>query len=167
MKTIHVFVVMFVLLLACEQEPKQYFSSAPEIDLAKSNTESYYSGNWEAFRANYVDTAKIYHNSTEAITVDEMIMRFKDGLKDVSTYSSKDSIYYEMIVEDDGDHWINMWATWSATFKNTGEKVEVPYHITAMIKDGKIIKEFGYWNHLPIYQALKKSRMQMDTTNTN
>ncbi|WP_340076470.1 hypothetical protein [Leptobacterium sp. I13] len=158
MKKVIIVCLTAMLLIACQKPaPKQYFTEAPEIDLIKSNVGYYLSGDWEGLKSTYIDTAKIYHNSTSAVNVDISIEQLKEDIQMLSNYVMKDSIFYEMVVEDDGDRWVNMWGNWQGTIAGSEKVVEVPIHITSKIKDNKIIEEYGYWDNMPIYMAVKEA----------
>lgn len=58
----------------------------------------YESGNWEAFRMHFADTAKINTNNTNSVSPDKLVAQHKETLAIYSTYG---------LVEEEGDVEIN------------------------------------------------------------
>jgi ketosteroid isomerase-like protein len=52
-----------------------------------------------------------------------------------------------MITTDKGETWINFWGLWRGEMKSSGKTYDIPSHITAQFIDGKIVKEYGYWDN--------------------
>lgn len=152
MKTIKTkFALMLMLLVfitACNQD-KRYTQQSPEIDTYKKVIKAYENQNWDEFATHYADTAKIYNNATkdEGQTLTEFIKENKD---DASYFSSwtyvSDESDYERVVTDKGETWVNFWGLWKGELKANGKTYDIPSHITAQFVDGKIVKEYGYWD---------------------
>ena len=53
---------------------------------------------------------------------------------------------YEMFVTDKGQTWVNFWGIWKGTLAANNKTYTLPTHITAQFVDGKVVKEFGYWD---------------------
>lgn len=155
-----------VLFTACDQKNTRYTQQSPEIDRYKKSIEDYENQNWEALAAHYADTAKIMNNvpESEGLSPAEMIQVNKE---DASIFKSWDFVdehsEYEMVKTDDGETWVNFWSVWEGTLKTNGKKYTIPAHITAQFKDGKIVKEFGYWDTSKLLldlQALNTDALQ-------
>jgi hypothetical protein len=65
-----------------------------------------------------------------------------------------------MVIDDKGETWVNYWGVWKGTLAVTQETFEIPIHITFQFVDGKIVKEFGYWDNSKITLAM----MQIQAT---
>ncbi|MCG2419312.1 nuclear transport factor 2 family protein [Aequorivita sp. F47161] len=136
-------------LNACKQQEKRYTQQSPEIDTYKKIIDAYNKQDWEAMTSHYADSAKIMNNVLEkdAITLAELVAVNK---KDASFFTSWEYVDgqsdYEMVVTDKGKTYVNFWGTWKGTVAANNKTYTIPTHITAQFKDGKVIKEFGYWD---------------------
>ncbi|HET8803450.1 MAG TPA: nuclear transport factor 2 family protein [Aequorivita sp.] len=148
---------------ACQKQEKRYTQQSPEIDTYKKSIEAYEKRDWEAMASHYADTAKIMNNVTEknGQNLTELIATNKE---DATIFSSWDFVdgesEYEMVVTDDGETWVNFWGLWQGTLKANNKMHEIPVHLTAQFIDGKIVKEFGYWDNSKILadmQAMQKA----------
>lgn len=149
-----------VLFTACStKEPVRYFSASPEIEITKSTLKYYTDGNWEALKLLYADTSKVLNNVPDGkgIAIDAAI---KDYQQDHELFTSisylAEEDFFEMVVTDDGETWVNYWGLWKGTLKATGEEFQIPLHITQRFIDQKIVREHGYWNSSAIALALAK-----------
>jgi hypothetical protein len=150
-----------VMLAACQQSPRQYFTSSPEIDLVRKGNAAYLAGDWETFRSCYGDTARIWDNSwdpTKGITPDQYIESMKASLANLSSYSIGDDAIYEMVVTDNGQHWVRNWFEWKGVTK-TGMEVTAPVNVSFLVENGKVQWQVDIYNALPLYLA-----SQTDTT---
>jgi ketosteroid isomerase-like protein len=147
MKKVLLTIVCASLLMACNQN-KRYTQQSPEIDTYKQVIKDYEDRNWDSFVTHYADSAKIYNNATQddAKTLSQFMDRNKQDATMFSSWSyvTKDSDY-EMVVTDKGETWVNFWGVWQGT-KASGKTYKLPTHITAQFVDGKIVKEYGYWD---------------------
>jgi uncharacterized protein len=160
MKKIIYLLFAVVLFTACNTNQSQrYFSASPEIEITKQTLKHYLDGNWEAMKVLYADTAKVMNNvpKEKGVSIDAAM---KDYQQDHELFSSMRYIaeedFYEMVLTDDGETWVNYWGLWKGTLKATGEEYEIPLHITQRFMDQKIVREIGYWNNSAIVLALSK-----------
>ncbi len=136
-------------LTACQQQEKRYTQQSPEIDTYKKVIDAYSKQDWEAMATHYADTVKIMNNVTEANgqTLAELVQNDKD---DAALFSSWEYVdgesEYEMVVTDKDQTWVNFWGLWKGTLKANEKTYTIPTHLTAQFIDGKIVKEFGYWD---------------------
>jgi len=144
----HILPLLTVLLLVSCSD-KRYTQQSPEIDTYKKVIAYYESQDWDSFATHYADTAKIFNNTTKdkGQTLNQFI---ENNKKDASKFSSwaykKGESDYEMVVTDKGETWVNFWGLWQGVLKVNGKTYDIPSHITAQFKDGKIVKEYGYWD---------------------
>ncbi|MFO7745030.1 MAG: nuclear transport factor 2 family protein [Psychroflexus sp.] len=137
------------LLMACQNREPRYTQDSAEIETYKNVIRAYENQDWEDFATHYADTAKIANNVTEdkAKTLAEIIESNKEDASLFSSWHFVDTEdEYEMVVTDDGETWVNYWGLWQGEMKSDGKTYEIPAHITTQFIDGKIIKEFGYWD---------------------
>lgn len=158
MKTLSVLLLSLLLLWGCKEEKAdRYFSSSTEIDQAKALIGDYEKGDWQAMKGHYADTAKIYHNSTNAITPSDFVSSFEQGTAVYQAYGFQDKDqYYEMIIDDKDERWVNFWGNWEATFKDKDTTVVVPVHVTLEFKDGKVVEEHAFYDTAPIMMVMNQ-----------
>lgn len=146
-----------LLFTSCENKVQQrYTQSSTEIDQLKAAIAAYESSDWEAYMSLYADTAKIYRNSdTLYLSPKANVDIFKEQLADFSSYGfKKDSGDSEMVITDKDETWVNFWGTWQGTLVANNKQVDIPLHITAQFIDGKIVKQYGYWDSGPLMTEL-------------
>lgn len=158
-----VFYALFavVLFAACNpKQPVRYFSASPEIEISKSTLKYYTDGNWDAMKSLYADTAKVFNNvpKEKGISIDSA---FRDYRQDHELFTSisysAEEDFFEMVITDEGETWVNYWGLWKGTLKSSGEEFQIPLHITQQFINQKIVREHGYWNSSAIALALAKS----------
>lgn len=161
---------LVLIMTACQQKPK-YTQQSPEIDAAKALLQASASGDFEAQREFYAENAQIFYNVTEdnPSTVDEMIEQQQsegDQFSNVKITVEDDAI--EMVTTDKGETWVNCWGEWTATHTASGKTFVVPFHETFQFENGKIVKDFGYWDNSPIVMAMmeyeESEKAAMDST---
>jgi hypothetical protein len=161
MKKIIYMLLGLAFMASCAQDRStRYASASPEIDIMKSLAKAYVDQNWEAFRTHYADTAKINYNSTKGneISVEAAIRQHKEDhvmFSDIHYVTDED--FYEMVVTDDGETWVNFWGVWVGTLKSTDQKFEIPVHLTSRFINAKVVAEHGYWNNSDIVRAILES----------
>ncbi len=159
MKKLTFIALAIVFLAACtSNQPVQYASSSPEIDVFKSSIKHYLAQNWDEYRLHYADTAIFQNNVPEdkKISLDSVINNWKqerEMFSDIQYVADED--FFEMVVTDEGETWVNFWGLWSAVLKANGQKFEIPVHVTARFENGKIVEEHGYWNSSEIALVLR------------
>ncbi|MCH6198250.1 nuclear transport factor 2 family protein [Aquiflexum sp. LQ15W] len=150
---------IFVLTLVGCTSKQRYSQDSPEIDTVKSLFENYLTGNWDAYKSHFADNAKIFINVTEKnpANIQELIAQQKMEIEGLSSYSiNTETQTFEMILDDKEETWVNYWGVWKGTLAATQEIFEIPIHITFQFVDGKIVKEFGYWDNSKITMAVMR-----------
>ena len=114
MKKLVLIVLSLAFVMACKDNtPPRYASASPEIDTVKALIKDYENGNWEAWMSHYADTAKLYHNTKEASTAAQIRDGLSGLLANVSSYGFEDDdSFLEMVIDDDGEKWVNFWGNW-------------------------------------------------------
>lgn len=165
MKKITYLFLVVVFISACStNEPVRYASSSPEIEISKSILNHYLEANWDAMKSYYADTAIVANNVVEekGTSIDRATVEYK---QDHELFSSMSYVaeedFFEMVVTDDGETWVNYWGLWKGTLKASGEVFEIPLHITQRFENRKIVLEHGYWNNSAIVLALSKLETSM------
>jgi len=155
MKNACVLLLLVFAFTACQK--KQYFKESPEIDLVKKGAENYLKADWAALSALYADTAKVVINSwTETKTVSEFIEWEKQGVANYASYKIEDDAIYEMVITDDGEHWVHTWLGHTATLKN-GKTVSGLVNIATRVENGKVVFQAFAADNLATFLAMQDS----------
>lgn len=157
MKKIILVGLTIVLFTACQNQPVRWTATSPEIDVTKALVKDYLDGNWESWMSHYATDAKIHHNSIESISSQQLQDSFKESLLNYNSYTFSDKdIFYEMIIDDEGDKWVYFWGTWEAKVKETNKELVIPVHLALKFVDNKIVEEYGYYDTSPMIIALQE-----------
>jgi ketosteroid isomerase-like protein len=154
------FVGVLLIAFGCDTNTR-YTQHSIEIEVVKSNIGYYVEGDWEPYEASYAESATIFFNTSEEnpATIQEIIAGQKLSLEPLSSYSfDREKDFYEMVLDDDGETWVNYWGLWKGTIAASGESFEMPVHLTSQFVDGKIVKTHGYWDASALTMALTKIR---------
>ncbi len=155
MKKLFALGLITVLFLSCNQGPVRYTQNSPEIDTVKQLLSNYDSKSYDT--SMYADTSKTQYNSLKAMTASETMDYHKEN---DATYSSRGFVAegqeYEMVLTDDGETWVNCWLDWKGTLAANGKEVKVPLHLTYRFVEGKIVREYGYWDPTEIVLTLQE-----------
>ena len=146
MKKVILLAFVAVLFTACQEQ--NYSRTGPEVDLVKGLFDDYHAGDWESWMSKYADTAKIHHNLPDGKGISPAAQRdlFKESLAPLSSYKFDDDIWFEQVVTDEGETWVNVWGEWHGVIAANNKEMIIPVHLTAQVVDGKIVKEFTYYN---------------------
>jgi ketosteroid isomerase-like protein len=151
-----------ILFASCKQTEQRYFDESAEIDTVKQLYQLVEEGNYDEARTFYNDTAKVFVNSSKAVSPDEMTAANKKGRADFTMFTFKDSIYPEMVITKSGSTWVNTWPTWVGKVKGSDTEITLPLHLSFQFKDGKIVRYEGFWDNLPIYLEREKIKASMN-----
>lgn len=155
MKRILLLALAVTMFIACQNKPQRYFDTSPEIETLKAGIKAYEAQDWAAWKANFADTAKIFHNTNKASSPDQMMEGMKGMLSNFSSYGfSKEGGIYEMVVDKKGKTWVNYWNSWGGKAKVTDEKLVIPVHLTVEFVNGKITQEYAYYDTAGINKTL-------------
>ncbi|MEQ5791903.1 nuclear transport factor 2 family protein [Muricauda sp. NFXS6] len=148
----------FVALIAsaCQQGPVRYTQNSPEIETVKQFIDNY---NNKLFDTGvYADTSKTYYNTNKnPMSPSEVMDYHRQTDANYATRGFKgDNQEYEMVVTDEGETWVNCWLQWQCSLAANNKKIEIPIHLTYQFIDGKIVREYGYWDPTEIVLGLQK-----------
>ena len=146
MKKILLLGLAVLLFAACQQE-QRYFAESAETKTLEAGIAAYESGDWDQWKSHFADTAKIYVNSNDAVTVDVRAKELQGAVSNFSSYGfDKEKEYIEMVVDKDKETWVYYWATWNGEVKANKNKISVPVHLAVQFKDGKILEEHVFFD---------------------
>ena len=156
--------IIIIVVVSCKQGPDRWTNNSPEIDVVKALIKDYEASNWEAWKGHYADTAKIYHNTKEPNTVGETLEGLRGYLETVTEYGfSDEDIYYEMIIDDKNEKWVNFWGTWEGNIGALNRDLTIQIHLTLQFADGQIVEEHGYYNMAEYAVAMSELASQAET----
>lgn len=142
-------ILSVILYASCKEKgPARYATTGSEVDLVKSLVADYEKGDWESWLGHYADTAKLHHNTTKDISLSakEVNETLKVLLSNTSSYAFDKDPFYEKVIDDEGETWVNFWGDWKGTMAANNKELIIPVHLTAQIVNGKIVEEHGYYN---------------------
>jgi ketosteroid isomerase-like protein len=148
MKKLFLLGLTLVLFIACqEQKPQRYFADSPEIETLKAGITAYESGDWDAWKSHFVDTAKIFVNSIKPIGLEERAEGLKSMAGAMSSYGfNHDREFIEMVLDKEDETWVYYWAAHKGKFEASGNEVVIPVHLAVQFVDGKIVEEHVYFD---------------------
>ena len=138
-----------LILAACQQpQPTRFTTNSANIDAFKAGLDNYEKGNWDAWVAQFADTAQIFHNNwNDGMSAKQSMENHQNTQNMMSSYGfDPEQIFVEEVLNDNDESWVQFWGVWSGTFKATGKTIEVPVHLAQRYVDGKIVYEFGFWD---------------------
>lgn len=144
--------------VSCQNNSKRYTQSSPEIDIVKAALNDYDYQNWDTLVTRYADTAKIYHNTrANVLTPQDLPEYYQNNDVSFSTRAFEDeNREYEMIVDNQGQTWVNFWGLWKGNLTNNNREIVIPVHTTTQFIDGKIVMEYGYWDRSELILAIQE-----------
>ena len=166
MKKLVLILLVSVMAIACgdankENEKVRYSQDSEEINTLKAAIKDYENGDWQAMKKHYADTAQIFHNSNQGKSISEIVKGHEESLADLSNYGFVDGEdEFEMVLTDDGNTWVNYWGDWKGTMSGANKEVIIPVHLTAQFKNGKIVREHGYWDNAIMMNATQEMMAQ-------
>lgn len=145
---------------ACQQGPVRYTQDSPEIDIVKQLISNYNNKTFDT--SMYADTSKTFYNvSKNPMSASEAMDYHKQTDANYSSRSfQNENSEYEMVVTDDGETWVNCWLDWKGTLAANNKEIDIPVHLTYRFVDGKIVKEYGYWDPSEVMMELQKIEME-------
>lgn len=144
-----IFLVAFAVMLftACQNKPQRYFAESAEINTLKAGIEAYEAGDWAKWKSHFADTAKIYVNSTEPLTIAERAKSLETMANTMSSYGfNRDKEYIEMVLDKEDETWVYYWALHKGTLAANNKELSIPVHLAVQFVDGKIVEEHVYYD---------------------
>tara|TARA_R100000655_G_scaffold104417_1_gene151634 strand:- start:205 stop:729 length:525 start_codon:yes stop_codon:yes gene_type:complete len=172
MKNLFLLFSCIFLLISCDQNNKEeekirYTQDSEQINTFKTVLQNYENGEWDEYQSHFADSVELFYNSRESIDVSAAVAMHKQNNSALSSYDFVDSENeFEMVVTDAGETWVNFWGEWEGTIAENDSMIVIPVHITARFEDGKIVKEYLYFNNAGMNDALRmleESRSMQDS----
>ena len=147
-----ILVLFLISLFACE-EPHGIISTTDEKsdiirNVYKNVSEEKISYLKKVFSEDlvFVDPKRNSFNKSEFIGSTENIFDLFEDITFEETVSDGLGTEIETNVFSNGVIWTNVWNTFTAKGKYTGQKISFPFHISYQWKDNKIVKEVQYYD---------------------
>lgn len=158
MKKLFLFALAVVLFTACQEKQEQrYFAESPEIDVLKAGIAAYESGDWDTWRGHFADTAKIYVNSKEPMTLDARVNNLKEMSGAFSSYGfDKKEEFIEMVIDMKKEKWVYYWSQHNAVIAANKKELSIPVHLAVHFADGKIVEEHVYFDGTEMNKAFEE-----------
>ncbi|MEM9887206.1 MAG: nuclear transport factor 2 family protein [Bacteroidota bacterium] len=147
---------LFIFGSSQAQDKVRYTQQAPEIETTKAYFAAYNEGDWEQLNTFYAKDAVISHNTSGELTAIQLLGGFKGNLDIYADYKwAPIEEELERVINDKSEMWVYAWGNWTGTLKVTGAVVNIPTHHAFQFKDGKIVKEFTYYDTAVFNDAKK------------
>lgn len=154
MKNLLVIGLFLLAMTSCEEHKQQYFADSDETKTLEAGIAAYESGDWDTWRNHFADTAKIYVNSKEPVTLDARVNELKAMTGAFSSYGfDKEKDHMEMVIDKNDETWVYYWATHNGSMTN-GTNLSIPVHLAVQFVDGKITKEHIYFDGTEMNAAI-------------
>ncbi|TDJ04351.1 MAG: nuclear transport factor 2 family protein [Deltaproteobacteria bacterium] len=135
-----------ITLTACKQE-QRYFAESDEINTLKAGIAAFESADWEKWQSHFADTAKIYVNSTDSMSLADRVAGLKEMTNAMSSYGfDHEDDYIEMVLDKEHETWVYYWATYNGTVAGSGKELSMPVHLAVQFANGKIVEEHVYFD---------------------
>ncbi|MBO3116215.1 lipoprotein [Winogradskyella sp. DF17] len=146
MKKLVLIICALAVVTACQQKETRYTQQSPEIDSVKQLISEYNAQDYSM--EVMADTCKSYLNTkTDFLSKGDLMAYHKGNDANYSKRGFLDEDQdYEMVVTDNGETWVNCWLDWQGTVAVTGKVIDMPVHLTYRFVDGKIVRQYGYWD---------------------
>jgi ketosteroid isomerase-like protein len=146
-----------LLFAACQQQTQRYFAESAETKTLEAGIAAYESGDWDQWKSHFADTAKIYVNSNEPMTVDARMAQFKQTTPAWADYGfDKEKSYIEMVLDKEDETWVYFWGPHNGSMKATGKKLSFPVHLAVQFVDGKIVEEHVFFDGTDMNKAMEE-----------
>ena len=142
-----VYLVLIVLTIAACKQEERYFAESDETNTLKAGISAYEAADWEKWQSHFADTAKIYVNSKDHISLTDRVAGLKEMTKAMSSYGfDHEEEYVEMVIDKEHETWVYYWALHNGTVAGSGKKISIPVHLAVQFADGKIVEEHIYFD---------------------
>jgi hypothetical protein len=154
MKNFIFLMTLLTIVSSCQNEVR-YASKSAEIDTVKQHIKNYNDQNYDlSLLAD--NSMSFYNTKTDSLSKSEVMAYHKANDENYASRGFlEEDQFYEMVVTDDGETWVNAWLDWSGTLKGSSKTIVMPVHLTYKFEDGKIVRELGYWDPTEISDEIE------------
>ena len=107
----------------------------------------YENRDWDDFETHYAENAKILNHVTEkdAQNISQLVAMNKADAQGFKSWTY-DNKKFQMVTTDLGETWVYFNGLWKGTLIPNNKLYEIPAQINVQFKNGKIVREEGYWD---------------------
>jgi ketosteroid isomerase-like protein len=164
MKNLLLLGLLVICFTSCQEQKQRYFAKSTETKTLEAGISAYENGDWDKWRSHFADTAKIYVNSRDAMTVEARMNNLDETTKAWSSYGfDKETDYIEMVLDKDDETWVYYWGQHNGTLTN-GTELSMPVHLAVQFTDGKITEEHIYFDGTEMNEAVKAMQAEAEAT---
>ena len=170
MKKLIYLVLAVVTITACKQE-QRYFAESDETNTLKAGIAAYEAADWDKWQSHFVDTAKIFVNSKDPMSLTDRVAGLKNMTKAMSSYGfDHDKEYIEMVIDKEQETWVYYWASHNGIVSGSEKELSMPVHLAVQFVDGKIVEEHIYFDATELNaefaakEAAAKAAMEEEST---
>jgi ketosteroid isomerase-like protein len=146
--------ILVLFLSACQEQKQRYFAESAETKTLEAGIAAYEAGDWEKWEGHFADTAKIYVNSKDPMTVNARYENLSLSTAAFSSYGfDKEESYVEMVLDKEDETWVYFWGQHNGTMAN-GTNLSFPVHLAVQFADGKIVEEHIYFDATEMNAAM-------------
>ena len=139
--------LVVIAFTACQEKEQRYFAESAEINTLKAGIDAYESANWEKWTSHFADTAKVYVNSKDGISVNDRLENLKNMTSAFSSYGfDREKEYAEMVLDKENETWVYYWAQHTGKLAANDKELSIPVHLAVQFINGKIVKEHIYFD---------------------
>ncbi|WP_422104321.1 nuclear transport factor 2 family protein [Winogradskyella sp.] len=154
MKNLLILGVLVLCMSSCKEHKQRYFAESDETKTLEAGIVAYESGDWDKWQSHFADTAKIFVNSKEAMTIEARRKELSSMTEAFSSYGfDKDDDFIEMVLDKDDETWVYYWGQHNGTLVN-GTKLSIPVHLAVQFTNGKITAEHIYFDGTEMNAAI-------------
>ncbi|MEQ8715125.1 MAG: nuclear transport factor 2 family protein [Cyclobacteriaceae bacterium] len=160
MKTLRTLLLLLALgavtTVNAQQAALEFDNADAALKVVQGYVTALKAGDVAAMNAALADGAMVYGlgNGMDSLTAAQHQQYFT-GSFSTFEHSITGELYLPVKVTDswNAGEWVLAWGTNTLTHKKTGNKSTVPYHSASLVKDGKIIGLYYYYDVLNILQT--------------
>ncbi|MEO1032460.1 MAG: nuclear transport factor 2 family protein [Bacteroidota bacterium] len=154
MKNLLILGILVLCMSSCKEHKQRYFAESDETKTLEAGIVAYESGDWDKWQSHFADTAKIFVNSKEPMTIEARRKELSSMTKAFSSYGfDKDDDFIEMVLDKDDETWVYYWGQHKGTLVN-GTELSIPVHLAVQFTDGKITAEHIYFDGTEMNAAI-------------
>lgn len=121
-----------------------HYTDGPIVDKLKAAVAAYNDGDLTTYRSFFADTARIYVNSPDPMTIDARLEEMKAGASGMDSYGLV-NVVYGHIKTAEGVDWGMIWGAWQG--KIGEEEWTIPIHTATRYVNGKAVEQWGFWDN--------------------
>ncbi len=154
-KTLAILLFAFLLIVGCTNSPE---NSKQNVELIEKYVQSVENMDFDAMDAVLDDNYKGYGPSiNDSINKDQAILNWKFNVENLYKTIKYNKSRNASILVEDGDNqgdWVANWAELEITYKDSGESVTIWANTNYLIKNGKIVKSYSFYNEADVLEQL-------------